>query len=609
MDANVQMWYAKIQELLDQKNYQEAAQLLANIELEQQITADNLRTLLLDQFPAEYFEINPDLTLVRALHALAMEQLEQATALLQRAIHFYLQQKAFDKIFECYNRLIHIYQARESFHTARIYLQEATALLDHVTTEGAQAKLALQLAELCLNINRLGEGLLYAQQALNYFRHSKHVDEYAQTLLLLTQIERQLGNYEHSETYLAMARHLPAITGQGQRIRHQLSLLNAEAHLLWYRSQFTDAISIVTRYLQLAQRYQLGKQQIYASTLLGDLYRATDQYEQSLESYNQARQLIQRYKVERYLPWLDIRESWCYLLRGDYSLARRQLQQALDLASQGQMMSFNVNLAIFYLLTDRLYIAEDLLTVSLEFYSKSGDELVIKILQWYLALIAIKRNQTVLATTLLSPIFQWMLEQNVTYFPHWWHPPLVAEICIWALETGTNPVLAERILVQQLGGKATDKLKKLEQSNNVVIQERASNILAIIQGDLHGERDIDLSYISDWRVRDTIAALLQNGQLQQQRFHELQMKLTTSTLQRRPNPVLVAIFGLYINDYPQPIIASKLGRAQTSIRNYITTIYQIFGLSHHEFPSLALRKRNLIRIAVQSGFIDAITPS
>ncbi len=596
------MWYKKTQEQLAAANYTEAARLLATVARKEELLVDARFNTLLQQFPPEYFEINPDLILVRALSAMATEQLEQVAPLLQRASHFYLRQQNFDQTVDCYCRLVALYQKREDFRTAYAYVQEASALLDHVTAQAAHAQLSLQLAELCPDIGRLREGLAYAQQALAYFRRSDQVTEHFQALLLLALIERQLGEYATAEAHLEMARHLQTTATLG--VRSQAALLSAEAHLAWYRGQFIPAIDTARRYVRLVQRHHLGKQQVYAQTLLGNLYRATHQYDQANETYAAARRLVQRYHFERYLPWLDVQESWCALLRGDYEVARRQLQQALDQADHGQVMSFNVNLAIFYLLTERFYIAQDLLNASLEFYSKSGDELAVKLLQWYLALVAIKTAQSATALALLPSIFDWMATQNVTYFPLWWHPQLVGEVCTWALATGTCPVLAERILVQQIGHKAIGELQRLQQSVNTVVQERVGNILTTLQNDLV----IDLTHIRDRRVRQTIEELLQSGQLQRQGFTALQLKLTTATQQQRPNPVLLAVFGLYLHDYSQSVIAGKLGRAHTSIRNYITTIYQIFGLSQHEFPSPMLRKRQLVNLAIQSGFIGTRHP-
>ena len=45
-------------------------------------------------------------------------------------------------------------------------------------------------------------------------------------------------------------------------------------------------------------------------------------------------------------------------------------------------------------------------------------------------------------------------------------------------------------------------------------------------------------------------------------------------------------------------------KSQPSVRNYITTIYQIFDLSRHEYPSPALRKRKLVKIARHHGFVN-----
>jgi len=591
------MAYLQIQQQLDASNYTKAAKLLAiAADQEQHVPVTHFQ-LLLHRFPVELFDINPDLILTQALLAIAADQLEQATPLLQRASFFYHQEKKLNSTIDCYCRLISLYQRQEDFRTAYAYVQEVNGFLSQVTDQAAQAKLTLRLAELCPDIGRLREGLLYAQQALTYFRFSDQAIEHFQALLLLALIERQLGDYAMASAHLEMARQLHKAAALG--LRAQAALLNAEAHVAWYRGQFAEATTKAAAYERLVKRQMFGKQQIYAATLLGNLWRAKGDYEKAMAAYAQARSLNERYQFVRYQPWIDAHESWCYLLRGDCTEAYDLLQKALAQADHGQMMSFNVSLAIYHLLAGRYYIAQDLLQASLGFYQKSGDELAIKIIQWYLAFIDIKVGNAAQAHTLLKPIFAWMMEQNIAYFPLWWHPTLMGEVCIWAISAGIGPVIVERICINHIGAEAIEGLKGQQKSVNAVVRERVTNLLITLQDELA----TDLSYIRDRRVKQVLEELLAHGCLQRQRFTQLQTKLTTANHQQRPNPVLIAVFGLYLHHYPQPVIAAKLGRAQTSIRNYITTIYQIFELPQHEFPSPGERKRRLTSLAIQNGFI------
>ncbi|HRW06878.1 MAG TPA: hypothetical protein P5121_17370 [Caldilineaceae bacterium] len=602
------MWHKLIQTALNRQNYDDAARQLVDVVSGAQEQRVEQINALLAQFPRKLLDNHPDLLLIQALQALHAERLDQALPLLQRASLFYLQRQAVEQALNCYYHLISLYQRWENFPMASVYVEEARKLLEQVTNAEHQAKLTLRLAELCPDIGRLRDGLSYAQQALDHFRFSEQILEHFQALRFLSLIERQLGEYAMAEAHLAMARQLTYTGAIGMGA--QTTLLNAAAHLAWYRGNLTEAQTIVTAYEQLVQQQELGKQEIYAVTLRGNLQRAQQEYTKALQTYQAAHDLVHRYQYTRYLPWLTVQESWCYLLMGDLREARARLQQALDHADYGQMMSFNIPLAIYHLLSEQYFVAHDLLAASLEYYERSGDTLTIRILHWYLAFIAMQSDKPDVAQTLLQPVFKWMTEQGVTYFPLWWHPTLAAEICTWALQNGINPVMVNRILTQQIGKAALAAVpspraasitgESTELRQDPMIRERMASLFPPLPVDC----TIDLGYIRDDQVKRTIEELLQGNQLLRTGFAQLQKTLTTANHQQRPNPVLIAVFGLYLHDYPTAAIADKLGRSQPSVRNYITTIYQIFDLPRQQFSSPLLRKRQLAAMARRHGFIN-----
>ncbi|MCB0111745.1 MAG: response regulator transcription factor, partial [Caldilineaceae bacterium] len=82
---------------------------------------------------------------------------------------------------------------------------------------------------------------------------------------------------------------------------------------------------------------------------------------------------------------------------------------------------------------------------------------------------------------------------------------------------------------------------------------------------------------------------------------------TTAQRRGRPNPVLLAVFGLYLDGATVKEIAQTLQRAPSSIRNYITLIYQIFELEADDYPSLQVRRSHLVELARIRGLTPSAT--
>jgi len=84
----------------------------------------------------------------------------------------------------------------------------------------------------------------------------------------------------------------------------------------------------------------------------------------------------------------------------------------------------------------------------------------------------------------------------------------------------------------------------------------------------------------------------------------LQQTLTTATQRKKPNPALIATFGLYIQRYDRVEIAEALDLSQSTVRNYITTLYEIFDLAQQAYIGQRARFRHLVAIAEERGFIN-----
>ncbi len=597
--ASAQPIFCSIKQHLALHEFAQAAQMLiAEIEFLLQHYDHPSIAALLAALPAEQFDADPDLLWTRSLVYLAAEDLEKAAPLLHRASLFYLQNDDLRRTADCYCALVTIYQHRENFSTAYLYIQETELLLAQMTEPKVKATLCLRLAELCPDIGRLHESLAYAKEALDYFRTIGQGSEQFKALLLLAIVYRQLGRYQEAAARLEMAEQVGRASQMGNS--NEVALLNAAAHLAWYQGNRADASTKAQAFSQLARQHNLAKQQIYSMTLLGNLQRSLGDFAAAADSYQEARHLVNQFAFHLYLPWIDVHEGWLKVLTGDYAEARHLIHKALETADHGQMMSFNVNLAALNILTARFYTARDLLQISLAFYTQSGDELATTVVRLYLGLIDLKTDALITGRLYIQTALNWLNEHRITYFPHWWHPQLMSEICAFALAENIHPLLAERILIQQIGAAAIDHLQPLRAHQEASIRERVENILELFNARI----EITLDHIKDEPVKETLATLLRQGWLRRDGFMRLQDKLRTAQHhEQRSNPVLMAVFGLYTRGYAQGEIAARLGRAEASVRNYITIIYQIFVLPQAAFSSHTERKRALVTLAQRQGFI------
>jgi len=80
--------------------------------------------------------------------------------------------------------------------------------------------------------------------------------------------------------------------------------------------------------------------------------------------------------------------------------------------------------------------------------------------------------------------------------------------------------------------------------------------------------------------------------------------LTTAERRNRPNPTLIAVFGLHIHGASRKQIADQLGISEAAVRNYITLIYKIFGLTYDP-KYRGARLKMLRELARQAGLIPA----
>ena len=270
---------------------------------------------------------------------------------------------------------------------------------------------------------------------------------------------------------------------------------------------------------------------------------------------------------------------------------------ALETADKGQAVSFNVFLAGVYALMARYPEAESLLMDSLHFYLTSGDELSVFAIRIHLAYIHLKTNRTVVAEENLNLALAWASEWNVDYFPHWWHPLIVAEVCVHALVAEIHVDMAERMLVMRVQEQALLFLRGLLTHSAPKVRQRAVDALSMINGAPLAQ----IIQTDDERVWRAITDLITDGTLQEVHLGRLAHLLTPARQQATINGVLLATFGFYVQGMTRREIAQYLGRSESTIRNHITLIYECFGLEDN--GSRHARRQHLIDLARSEGLI------
>lgn len=591
---------AQIDSYLDQADFAAAAVLLA-----EQVPMPLPHPLhcqlagLLRRFPPALLETDPDLL---CLHSLvqAPTNAEAATTALLRAILFYTTQAKFTRAALCYFELIRLYSQREDFRTAYLYVGEVEALLHQITDPTMEAQLLLRLAELCPDLGRLREGIDYAQRASIAFRTLGDIRSQFTVHILLAGLHRQVGNYHEAAAHLEMGRQLHQAGQLGEAAHGRV--LNAAAHLAWYQGDLATARHYAEQFASNAQRTAAPKTQMYSTLLLGNLYRDQGAFAIAQSWYSKTRRLLDHAAVPLFRPWVDVQEGWLYVLSGDYPTARRLIHQALTTPDRGQLMSFNVYLGLLNLLTGEYETAARLLYSAQSFYQQSGDELATAVIHLYLAYTLHCSGQRERVAAHLEAGLAWLAARHIASFPLWWHKELVAAICALALRAALHVDLVEHMLAHHVGDVARPVLLALLAEDDPLLGQRVRPILAL----LDGKDETWLSWlatIDDAPVRQALEQLFRQVGLRHETLPALQATLTTAQQRDKPNPVLIAVFGLYIQGATIKEIATQLQRAPSSIRNYVTTIYQIFGLAPSDYPSLQARRAQLRALARDRGFI------
>lgn len=548
---------------------------------------------ILDAFPASLSKTDPRILYVTGRFLGRTGCIDNAINCLQKSeIHFSQSQPL--RAAKCCLELARLYHTREDFRTAYHWVHEAESHLSQAENEPLQADFLFRLAELCPDIGKLHESQTYAMQALEKFKCNGDVYGQFNASRLLAQVATQLGDYQETASRLEMARQYHRAGELMPEL--YVYILNEQTHLEWYKGNLAQALKCANELKEFADKFKLDQQKVYARILLGNIYRANGEFESARHWFAESHKETLQCGLTLFLVWVYFQQAWLELLDNRLPEATLLIHKALDTSDSGQAMSFNICLAVLNICKEQWESAETLLLRSLRFYAELGDLRSVSIIRLYLACICLKTERMVEADTLLEMAFQWCDQNSIDYFPHWWHPPIVSEICGYAVVTNIYPNVVERFFVKRLGANGVQVLRRLRNREDADVRKHIFALRTLIDDEVN-----ELHFVKDEAVRCVLDQLLESGFLKKESFERLLNKLVTAERRKTHNPVLVAVFGLYLRDLNNKKIAQELQISESSVKQYINKIYHIFQV---KAPGSTLIRKNLLhQKSKEQGFI------
>lgn len=500
----------------------------------------------------------------------------------------------------CLIEIADILHEEGQYFAALHFIEEASCLLEQARepNDWAQGRLWLLKGVIYPCIGKVRAGINCVKQASDKF--SKCNDNFSNFISHLNIIfpSLQVGAYQEAQARLEVAKVL--YLGGGITPKYFCRVLNAQLHYQWYSGNFEEAHRTASEMLNFAEKHSISEQRVYACVLIGNLYRAQSKYGNADQWYKKTREVATEVGLTGYTLWIDIQAAWLYVLTSDYKMARQLVEGALKTVDCGYWISFNITLAVLNNFQQRFDEAEALLLMSLDFYKQSGEELAQCAINFLLAHTYLKLNKFDLTYQYLSAAFTWLQQHNLDYFPHWWHPYIISEICVYTISSLDNfRTLAERILKKQVGTAGLYAIGKISPLNHVLLEQLQS----IIEDE---DRNLDttLDFIEEKVTKDVLRQLMVKNVITKKNIIRLKETLFTAQRQRKPNPKLIAIFCLYLTGSSRQEIAGTLNCSEALVRLCINEIYQIFDLELTNFSGTTERKRHLYALARSEGFLQ-----
>lgn len=555
-----------------------AAELLAahSIDLLDRLNVAQIMTIFAP-FPQQWIEQLPTLWYIAGLVDARRQNLTSAIAWLQKAIdHFTTHNLHIDRLAWCHLEMARLHYARDEFAEVSRCIDQASALIEsgHPLTPAHEAFFHYLVACLCADTGRVAEGWRYAQRSARQYRALRnHANEF-RAWLAVCSFSRQLGDYPVALNAVEEAR---ACYEQGQlESAAYEALLNAETHLAWYRGYLAEALATAQMWVRFSRGDGFHRRRLYAHWVMGNVLRALERYDQAHLYYEQARQIAAEH-TPNFIRWIDAQESWLALSQGDYVTAETLIERALAKADHDLTMSFQVNLAVIELLTDRWNQAEEHLRESLAFYQRSQDRQATCAISFHLAYLELERHvrpATVLRT--LRPALRWLERCDNAYFPLWWHAEIVSRVAVFLLGTLEFHALARRFFRQPYLGDAGTRALQVMYSRAPAVQHAEIAELLAARGEV---APVEIPAAAHLEANRMIAAAIDRGLLDPAMLPLLFQRLRSGRQRGQENPTIVAIFLLHIQGVSSGDIAHRLHRSRSSVSHTLQIIYELLNVS------------------------------
>jgi len=418
------------------------------------------------------------------------------------------------------------------------------------------------------NTGRITDGILLAKSAAIHFRALGFVRKEFSCWLLLSSLNRQIGNDQ------AVAESLQNVyrcfrNGILDPSAYE-SILNAEAQNAWYCGDLAIALEKAEIWVTFTQLNIYTRQRLHAHLVLGNLQRSCGDYVEAQRSYETARALSTQFQPQ-FIYWIDVNAAWLAILQNQLDTATTLLTRSLSTASPDQQMSFHVTLAVIQLLSGQHAAAQALLQAPLTFYQCAQNRTATCAIAFLLAWIHLQANPvTRIMPELLRSELIWLDSRDRAYFPHWWHPALISQVAIWLLKLKEYKTIGQRLFEE--GFLGTVGINALQAASNHYLHQDEDTINLLVK---LGALDSYLTKLfHNILVLRVVTDAIQNGQIIAAMALSLLNRLRTAHRHNRNNELAVAIFLLHLQQRSTQEIATFLGRSCSLVTHTLQGIYE-----------------------------------
>ncbi|MFM7583672.1 MAG: LuxR C-terminal-related transcriptional regulator, partial [Caldilinea sp.] len=524
-------------------------------------------------------------------------RLGEAASFLERARFFYrMTQNDRSLAALCCIDLAELAHVQCRLSVAERYLQAAETSLSSTAAPNPSvvARFHWMQASVLAALGAASQAIHHAQIAVALYETLKDVLSQLRCLATLAEAAVAAGDLELAASQIAVARSLFAAAVIP--LRACAHILNVEVHLAWQSGNLAQAASAAEQLLRCCQ--DIPDRCLYSTALSGHLARERGDWAAADSCYAAAARLAVKHGYLDYLSELAIHRAWRHVLAGELASARGLVQASAAQMTRAQWMAANVVLAVTALRGEGMG-SGDLLTTVLAYAMENGAGPLVCAVRCYLALTAFREGETNGGKEHGAAALRWLNEHNLDYFAGWWHPALMAEFVGQALRhCAEYSHVLQRICVNRLGFVAIVPLAPLREDADLAVRRRVQEIFALMGG-----QESVLEYVPDAYLRAVLTELVAARKLRRGGLSQLIELLTTAEQQRKPNAMLLAVFGLYLDGQSRGAIAERLRCSEKSVKNYISEIYARFGLLQVEYPERKVRFARLRALAQDAGFI------